>query len=213
MGITHIKRIGCMLTLTAYAACMLTAQTMRDVLKEMPDSILPMFTKNDRLDFIDFIDNNMKATVRTRFGDTAEMTVLADDFCHIHTAETSHIEMKLLNGGDILCVVNSVKNDGWDSSVRFFSRKWERMDGKGMIAMPDVRSFIPKTDGMHDSEYRNLLNRADLPYYHITMNADNTDIKVTYSSAAANDRDYDTLIKPYIHPDVTMHWNGSSFEH
>ena len=34
--------------------------TMRDVFRQMPDSLMPYLTQNDRLDFIDFIesDNN-----------------------------------------------------------------------------------------------------------------------------------------------------------
>ena len=37
---------------------------MRDVFKQMPDSLLPYLTQNNRLDFIDFMDSNMVAIVR-----------------------------------------------------------------------------------------------------------------------------------------------------
>ena len=42
--------------------------TMRDVFRQMPDSIVPYLTENNRLDFIDFIDSNMKAEVTNAFG-------------------------------------------------------------------------------------------------------------------------------------------------
>ena len=37
-----------------------SAQTlkMRDVFRQMPDSLMPSLSQNDRLDFIDFIDSN-----------------------------------------------------------------------------------------------------------------------------------------------------------
>ena len=36
---------------------------IRDVFKQMPDSLMPYLTGNNRLDFIDFMDSNMKASV------------------------------------------------------------------------------------------------------------------------------------------------------
>ena len=34
---------------------------MRDVFKQIPDSLVPYLSQNNRLDFIDFLDSNMKA--------------------------------------------------------------------------------------------------------------------------------------------------------
>ena len=45
----------------------LQAQKMRDVFAAMPDSVLGIMTKNNRLDCIDFIENDMEAKVRNRF--------------------------------------------------------------------------------------------------------------------------------------------------
>ena len=42
---------------------------MRDVFAQMPDSVLPAVTRNNRLDCIDFIDNNLEAKVRNAFDD------------------------------------------------------------------------------------------------------------------------------------------------
>ena len=44
----------------------LAAQKMRDVFATMPDSVLGLMTKNNRLDCIDFIENDMEAKVRNR---------------------------------------------------------------------------------------------------------------------------------------------------
>lgn len=189
----------------------LTAQNMREVLQSMPDSILPMFTRNDRLDFIDFVDNSMKAEVKTRFGDVAEMTVLAEDFCHIKTSEVSSFEIKLLNLGEIICIVNSIKQDGWDSSLSFFNNKWECLKSEDFFTIPHLSSFIPHPEGMDNSVYQNLLNRADIPYFFIQMNAESQDLRITYSSSAVKDHDYDSLLKPYIHPELYLHWNGKAF--
>ena len=37
--------------------------TIRSLFTEMPDAVIPYLTKTNRLDFIDFMDSNMKAEV------------------------------------------------------------------------------------------------------------------------------------------------------
>ena len=47
--------------------------TIRDVFKSMPDSLMPYLSNNNRLDFIDFMDSNMKAEVKNQFGGNSIM--------------------------------------------------------------------------------------------------------------------------------------------
>ena len=58
-----------------------SAQTLkiRDVFRQMPDSIMPYLSQNNRLDFIDFLDSDMPAVVRNGLLGSSEMTTLADD--------------------------------------------------------------------------------------------------------------------------------------
>ena len=53
--------------------------TIRDVFRQMPDSLMPYLSTNNRLDFIDFLDSNMKAEVKNQFDGKSEMTVMTDD--------------------------------------------------------------------------------------------------------------------------------------
>ena len=69
---------------------------MRDVFRQMPDSLMPYLTHNNRLDFIDFLDSNMKAEVKNLLGGTSEMTSLADDSLSIRMSETSKLDLLLL---------------------------------------------------------------------------------------------------------------------
>ena len=52
---------------------------IRDAFRAMPDSLMPYLSKNNRLDFIDFLDSNMKAEVKNALGGTSEMLSLGDD--------------------------------------------------------------------------------------------------------------------------------------
>ena len=52
------------------------AKRMRDYFADMPDSILYVMTRNNRLDCIDFIENNMQARVRNRFDAFSELMLI-----------------------------------------------------------------------------------------------------------------------------------------
>ena len=70
---------------------------MRDVFKQMPDSLMPYLTANNRLDFIDFMDSNMKAEVTNMTGGTSEMTALTDDSLSIRMSDALRVDMLLLD--------------------------------------------------------------------------------------------------------------------
>ena len=87
--------------LTALAAVMIgqaSAQELkiRDVFKQMPDSLMPYLTANNRLDFIDFLDSNMKAEVTNMTGGTSEMTALSDDSLSIRMSDALRVDMLLV---------------------------------------------------------------------------------------------------------------------
>ena len=70
---------------------------MRDVFRQMPDSLMPYLTQNNRLDFIDFIDSDMKAEVTNMMGGVSEMTALTDDSLSIHMSDALRVDMLLLD--------------------------------------------------------------------------------------------------------------------
>ena len=63
--------------LLALSASQMSGQRLeiRDVFKQMPDSLMPYLSQNNRLDFIDFLDANMKAEVKNRLGGTSSTPV------------------------------------------------------------------------------------------------------------------------------------------
>ena len=70
--------------------------TLRDVFRQIPDSLMPSLSQNNRLDFIDFMDSNMKASVRNLLGGMSEMTALTDDSLSVRMSDAMRIDMLLL---------------------------------------------------------------------------------------------------------------------
>ena len=70
--------------------------TMREVFRQMPDSLLPYLSENNRLDFIDFMDSKMNAEVSNALGGKSWMLKLTDNYAAVLLSEASTMEMCLL---------------------------------------------------------------------------------------------------------------------
>lgn len=68
---------------------------MATVFKQMPDSLMPYLSKNNRLDMIDFMDAKMKAEVTNLLDGRSEMTAITDDSLSIRLSDALRVDMKL----------------------------------------------------------------------------------------------------------------------
>ena len=121
---------------------------MRDVFATLPDSILPTVTRNNRLDCIDFIENNMQAKVRGSFGEYVTLEALTPTYLRFTTSTSAYIEMKLLPAADslIICFVSTVVTGAdslqlKDSSVRFYTTGWQPLPASNFLSIPSVPAF------------------------------------------------------------------------
>ena len=88
LNIFALKRIFILTLLTLFVAPAL-AQTMRmkDAFAAMPDSIFPLITRNNRLDCIDFIENNMEAQVKNIVDEPIEIAMINDTYIDLKKSE------------------------------------------------------------------------------------------------------------------------------
>jgi len=128
--------------ITCIIACMsLTAQaadtlTIRQVFKEMPDTIIPYLSHNNRLDLLDFMDSQMKAEVTNAFGGRSVMTTLTNDSLTLQLNEICKVELLLLTTTDVVDSSTKVialrrtlgKEKGYqECDVEYYSVKWKRL--------------------------------------------------------------------------------------
>lgn len=125
-----------MVLATVFFSCQLSAQEgkLSDIFRQMPDSLMPYLTGNNRLDFIDFLDSNMKAEVRNSLGGQSEMTSLADDSLTIRMNESLHCDLLLLTLAepidsvtDVVVIVETFMVDSiyGESTVKYFTTSWQ----------------------------------------------------------------------------------------
>ena len=109
---------------------------IRDVFKQMPDSLMPYLTLNNRLDFIDFIDSGMKAEVTNRLAGTSEMTALTDDSLSIRMSDGLRVDLLLMtldqpvdSVRQVVAFVETFLTDSLygESTCRVYSTDWQPM--------------------------------------------------------------------------------------
>jgi len=110
--------------------------TLKDVFRQMPDSLMPYLSENNRLDFIDFLDSGMKAEVRNRLNGTSEMTALTDDSLSIRLSNALRMDILLLTPVEmidscrqVVCVVETYGTDflSLESQTSFYTPQWKKI--------------------------------------------------------------------------------------
>lgn len=138
-----MKSITFLLLLLSASVLSMHAQyptTMPGIFAALPDSIFPLLTRNNRLDCIDFIQNDMPAKVKNKLDSWSELKVLTDDYMMIQISERSYAEMKLVDDST-LCLVRTYLGPAADSEVRLFTSGWAPLDNS-LVQKPQVSSFI-----------------------------------------------------------------------
>ena len=98
--------------------------TIRDVFRQMPDSLMPYLSKNNRLDFIDFMDSGMKAEVKNQLGGTSQMMALGDDSLTIRMNPSLRADILLMDSTVVMIETFTVDSIYGQSRVHYFDTAW-----------------------------------------------------------------------------------------
>ena len=191
------------------------AQDMKTVFVAMPDSIVPLLTKVNREDCIDFLDSNMKAVVKNRFGNVAEMKVLTDDYVQMQVSEVSTLEMKLLPVNDstrVICMVKTVCASACDSSVRFYASDWSaELAAKDFLQAPSGDDFFFPNDSLTD-EAALARKMADMHAMKASLSKDDASLTYQYTTPDyLNKEDREKLLPLLKKEPMVLRWSEGRF--
>ncbi len=114
----------CLCTLTVRAQ----VPTMDSLLVAMPDTLIPLLSKAQRLDCCDFMKSKMRAVVTNNLGGKSELTALTADFALWQLTPSSRLVVKRLpvkeGGGCVLAVVHTVTAGFAMSDIAFYTADW-----------------------------------------------------------------------------------------
>lgn len=116
---------------------------MRDIFLQMPDSLLPYLTENNKLDFVDFMDSGMKAVVTNELGGKSEMIALRDSFLYIELNPSTIVKMYLMPVDEmvdschqVICMLTSYGRDIRESKITVYSTNWRPLDISKYLNIP-----------------------------------------------------------------------------
>lgn len=185
---------------------MVSAQTMHGLFVEMPDSLLPLLTTNDRKDCIDFLDAGMRAVVTNRLDGKSELLAINDSFMHLKTTASSYMQMRLLplaDGGSVLCLVNGVKAEACNGSVRFYTLGWQPADVS--FVAPSIADFFMPSDSVASA-----VEAADIYLVRYTLSGDSDCLRAEYTMPDYMTREDSARVAPQLRP-LLYRWNGKGF--
>ena len=179
----------------------------KEVFATAPDSIFPLLTTNNRLDCIDLIENNMKATVKNKLEQKAEMTALTDSYLQIKPSERSVVEIKMLNDS-VFCLINTCLGPAPDSRISFFTRDWKPYETT--FPMPHATDFWKSVPDSLARE-ANFAQRSleDLLLIHISADKENTELTLTIQTSELSGKEKE-IAQKYVQP-LRYRWNGKGF--
>ena len=191
----------------------LAAQKMRDVFATMPDSVLGLMTKNNRLDCIDFIENDMEAKVRNRFDGFTVLKALTVDYLDLQLTKNCRVEMKLLPAGDSLnyiCLSRTYSGPVPESVVELYTADWREMPGSEWIPRPAYADFWTEHDSVDAEEAERLQRLQDMRFVQASLQPD--DMRLTYTLQPGEvEREDSIRIAAAVRP-LVYEWVGDRFE-
>lgn len=194
---------------------LMQSQNIKDVFINMPDSMCLLLTKNNRADFADFLESNMRAQVKNKFENMSEMKTLTKDYLLLETTSASTLQMKLLPVNDsvnVICAVETYNGPASDSHISFYSTDWKDLPMSDFITLPSADVFLQVSDTI-DIEKRNLaLKKADMSLIKADLSPDSQTLIFTYTTIDYLDKDSSGELRSFLKTDpVVYEWRNGHF--
>ena len=161
---------------------------MRDVLKTMPDAIVPYLTENNRLDCIDFKEANMKAEVQNALGGKSELVTLNDHLAVLQLNAAHRMEMRLLDVTvpvdsclQLVGVIHTYGTDVQQSKIQFYSLRWRELPTADYISLPQ-EMFTATFDQARPELNITISNYFDTPAMEEQKPLDKSSINLKWSN-------------------------------
>lgn len=186
---------------------------MRQVFAEMPDSILGILTKYNRLDCIDFIENNMPAKVENRLGGQTELKCLTEDYLSLQLTVSSRVEMKLLpetDGTYYICMARTYSGPIPETTLKLYRQDWTEVEGNKWLKRPEYDDYWQMPDSVSESDVKRWKQMQDMYLIEVTLSADSRSIIFTLQPGEVEYGESEKM-KSVLRP-ISFVWNGRRFE-
>lgn len=188
------------------------AEDLRTLFISMPDSIMPMLTKSERMDFLDYMDSGMRARAGNKQGGESEMTLFKDNMLSVRTSQSGRMDMALFrkkDGSNLICIINTVTARYDDSRLTFFTENWEPVPVESLIELPQFDDYLTKDALKRDS--LEILKKESILRLQSAAVTDNG-LEFSYTSLEYIGQDADYFSNWFRKEPIRYTWNGKLFK-
>lgn len=193
----------------------LAAQTMKQLFTNMPDTLLSILNKNNRLDLIDFVEAGMTGKVKNIFEGESRLDTLTANFLSLTTTATGQVQMKLLPTGDttrVVCMVQTVCAEACDSYVRFFTTDWKELPASRFLSLPSQDDFfVTPADSALADTLALLRKTVDMTLMRVSLSSASSDLKVTFTTPDYLGKELKTHLTPFLRPQIIFRWEKDHY--
>ncbi len=211
----HVMKKILYFFLVSLFAVTVQAQTAKSFFVNMPDSLSPLLTKVNRADFADFLESKMKAAVKNKFDENAEMKTLTKDYIYLQDALGCSTQFKVLPVNDsvnVVCVVNTVCGEACDSDLKFYSADYSTANLNSYITLPSVNDFlVAPSDASKQDDFIIARNMIDINLMEAKLSPDNASLIFRSTLLDYLDEASAKLLKPFLRSEIVYDWEGGRF--
>ncbi len=200
-----MKKLYIIAALFLLAAVDVAAQSMREVFVNAPDSVLPLLTRINREDCIDFLNAGMRASVTNRLDGKSELLSLTDNFIELRSSECSTVQMRLLPlaGDTVVAVIKSVCAEACDSRISFYKSNWEPC--AVLFVRPPIADFFQSPDSA-----ARYMPKCDIYLVKLSLSPTDETVVAEYTMPQYMNAEDRAVVAPCLRP-LVYRWKGGSF--
>ena len=175
------KNVLLLLMLLTFATNM-SAKSLNELWVSMPDSLMPMVNKSQRIEFLDLKNLGVKAEVDNLLGESCQLDSVTSDYLKLTTSPSSLYEMRLLpqtSGDSLLCIVRTFSAPEKESELKFYDQEWKELEGTSLLPsnLSDVSLYMQaKPDTMSLERYHELQAMIEPQMFHLTWSEDGNEL-------------------------------------
>ena len=193
------------LIIICFLTCWLrvSAQSLREVWIEMPDSILPYLSKSQRTELADYVEMKAEPVVLNVFGDSVRIERMTNNYLLVKASEVTLLEIKLLDN-NTLALVQTWKAPVAESKLSLFNLQWQPKE-----AVVEYNENIVKPDTMTDEEFNDLKSLMYPRLKEYRLSPENNSLSVSWNYPLLSKKELKRMVD-LLKPQV-LNWTGRDF--
>ncbi len=193
------------LIIICFLTCWLcvSAQSLREVWIEMPDSILPYLSKSQRTELADYVEMKAEPVVLSTFGDSVRIERMTNNYLLLKANEATRLEIKLLDN-NTLALVQTWMAPAAESKLSLFNLQWQPKE-----AVVEYNENIVKPDTMTDEEFNDLKSLMYPRLKEYRLSPENNSLSVSWNYPLLSKKELKRMVD-LLKPKV-LNWTGRDF--